>query len=129
MRYFVWFLGIVGIGLIATVVAASVPKGFVGTYVGTMTERDGDVSDIVLELRPSGNLNLTITERDDDDDEADHDRYHGAVRENGTFRFVDMTDDDEIFEGRIKGKSLTGTIKDDGKIEGQVKTERRVERR
>ncbi len=125
MRYFVWLLGIVGIGLVATVVAAAVPKAFVGTYVGTMTERDGDVNDIVLQLRPSGVLNLSITERDDDDDEADHDRYQGEVRENGSFRFVDLTDADEIFEGNIKGKSLTGTIKDDGKVEGHVKAARR----
>ena len=125
MRYFIWLLGILAIGLIATVVAAAVPKAFVGRYVGTMTERDGDVNDIVLDLRQSGTLNLTITERDDDDDEADHDRYRGEVRENGSFQFVDLTDDDEIFEGNIKGKSLTGTIKDDGKIEGRVKATRR----
>ena len=60
MRYFIWLLGIVGIGIIATVVVAAVPKAFAGSHVGTMTERDGDVNDIVVQLRPSGILNLTI---------------------------------------------------------------------
>jgi len=118
-------LGIIGVGLIATVVAAAVPKAFVGTYAGTMTERDGDINDIVLELGPSGKLDITTKERDDDDDEVDHDRYRGEVRENGKFRFVDMTDADEIFEGKIEGKVMSGTIKDDGKIEGRVKATRR----
>lgn len=124
MRYFIWLLGVVGIGLIAAVVAAAVPKGYAGTYVGTMVERDGDVNDIILELRDSGQLNLTITERDDDDDEVDHDRYAGEVHENGTFRFVDLSDADEIFEGSIKGRLMAGTIMDDGKLEGRVKAER-----
>ena len=125
MRNLVWLLGIIGVGLIATVVAAAVPKAFVGTYAGTMTERDGDINDIVLELGPSGKLDITTKERDDDDDEVDHDRYRGEVRENGKFRFVDMTDADEIFEGKIEGKVMSGTIKDDGKIEGRVKATRR----